>query len=105
MREELEFFQLLLWAGRLYLVILFVYGIYLLARQKLWLLQSVFIVGATSYVSWMLLINLHDAPKATPYRVLAVYGIAICVHVLLLVIHILSKRQSLARLKPFSSSG
>ena len=100
----LEFYQLLLWVGRAYLVLLFVYGIYLLARQKLWVLQIVFIAGAASYLSWMFLINLHNVAKESPYRILAVYGIAICVHVLLLVIHILSKRQSLERLKPFSSS-
>ena len=102
---NLEVYQPLLWLGRVYLIGLFGYGVYLLARQKLWLLQGVFIVGAASYLSWMLLINLHSTPRATPYRLLAVYGAAICMHVLLLVIHILSKRQSLARLKPFSASG
>lgn len=99
----LELYQVVLYLGRTYLIGLFIYGIYLLARQKLWLLHFVFIVGVASYVSWTLLINLHSVPAATPHRLLAVYGVAICLHVLLLVIHILSKRQSLEKLRPFSN--
>lgn len=100
---DLEPYQYLIILGRVYQMGLFFYALYLLTRRRLWLLQIVFVVGAAAYATYTLLAGLGMTPPANPHRLLAIYGNAVCFHVLLLVIHTMIRSQSLGQLKPFGS--
>lgn len=99
---DIELYQVVLWFGRAYKIALFFYGVYLLVRNKLWFLQLFFILGASAYLAYAVLAGLGMTPPATPHRLLAVFGEAICLHVALTVVHVLMKKQSLKPLQPFS---
>lgn len=100
---DLEPYQYLIILGRVYQMGLFLYALYLLTRRRLWLLQVVFVVGAAAYAAHTVLAGLGLTAPVTLHRLLAIYGNAVCFHVLLLVIHTMIRSQSLGQLKPFGS--
>lgn len=103
--SNFELYQIALWVGRAYTAGLFFVGIILLARERLWVLQVVAMVAAASWIAYTILAGLGATPTATPLRLMSVWGDAVYIHVLLIVIDVLRKRRSLGALQPFSGSG